>query len=113
MSYTSVGSCSICGGQVTLPLSWMGIHPPVPTCRSCGATAAPAGPVIPMVPAPQRQVPQVAPVVPTARSVFADVPCAVCGQKCGDHTVAEVRACIEVAKSDVFRRSGTAEVTRG
>jgi hypothetical protein len=45
-----VGRCSICGGNVTLPDVWMGIHPPVPTCQSCGATKKSDLPVIPMTP---------------------------------------------------------------
>lgn len=32
-----IGSCSICGGQVTIPESWMGTPPPVPSCVACGA----------------------------------------------------------------------------
>jgi len=47
----TVGTCSICGGRVSVPLVWMGTHPPIPTCESCGAVQANAyGPVIPMVP---------------------------------------------------------------
>ena len=46
----TIGTCSECGGRVTIPSVWYGIHPPVPTCESCGATPAdPAyGQVIPM-----------------------------------------------------------------
>ncbi len=47
---TIIGKCSICGGQVTVPESWLGIFPPTPTCRSCGAEAENRGPVIPMRP---------------------------------------------------------------
>lgn len=44
-----VGEYSLCGGSVTVPVVWMGVTPPVPTCRRCGATARPAGgKVIPM-----------------------------------------------------------------
>lgn len=43
----TIGRCSICDGDVTLPLAWMGIVPPVPTCRRCGARAR-CEPVIPM-----------------------------------------------------------------
>ncbi len=45
------GSCSRCGGRVTLPRNWMGINPPVATCVACGAAAASERlPVIPMQP---------------------------------------------------------------
>lgn len=43
-----VGTCSICGGAVMMPLTWMSTIPPVPTCGGCGAVAAAHGPVIPM-----------------------------------------------------------------
>jgi hypothetical protein len=46
----SIGTCSICGGRVTVPKDWMCIFPPTPTCESCGAIAAEHGPVIPMNP---------------------------------------------------------------
>lgn len=45
----TIGTCSNCGGRVTLPEIWMGVIPPVPTCQSCGATQKqPHGPVIEM-----------------------------------------------------------------
>lgn len=37
MSETIHGTCSICGGAVTTPMFWGGIHPPIPTCSRCGA----------------------------------------------------------------------------
>ena len=43
-----VGTCSLCGGQVTLPGIWSGVVPPVPQCSSCHATAKSSGPVIEM-----------------------------------------------------------------
>jgi len=47
----TVGTCSECGGRVTLPDVWMAIIPPIPTCKSCGATQKqPYGPIIKMVP---------------------------------------------------------------
>lgn len=49
-----LGKCSICGGQVTVPSSWLGILPPTPTCQSCGAEAENPGPVIPMRPKKER-----------------------------------------------------------
>lgn len=45
-----LGTCSICGGRVTLPTVWWGVIPPTPTCESCGATARQHGPVIDMEP---------------------------------------------------------------
>jgi hypothetical protein len=62
----TVGTCSLCGGRVTVPFAWMGVIPPTPKCASCGAHAASHGPVIPMV-APVRATP----VVP-APSWFID-----------------------------------------
>ncbi len=51
MSTTTVGSCSICGGRVSVPLVWWGVVPPIPQCDSCGAVeASPHGPVIQMQP---------------------------------------------------------------
>lgn len=46
--YKIIGTCSICGGRVTVPHIWGGVTPPTPTCDHCGATAAAHGPVIPM-----------------------------------------------------------------
>ena len=44
-----LGTCSLCGGAVSVPEFWGGKIPPVPTCVSCGATTKqPHGPVIPM-----------------------------------------------------------------
>ena len=48
-----IGSCSLCGGRVTVPTAWWAIVPPTPTCESCGATARAHGPVIEMQPAPR------------------------------------------------------------
>lgn len=33
-----LGTCSLCGGLVTVPEAWWGIYPPTPTCAACGAT---------------------------------------------------------------------------
>ena len=45
--YAVIGTCSICGGAVTVPAAWSGVVPPVPTCASCGAIKKqPYGPVI-------------------------------------------------------------------
>lgn len=49
MSEQTIGTCSICGGAVTLPLAWWSVTPPVASCSRCGAVAAQHGPVIPMV----------------------------------------------------------------
>lgn len=54
MSLCVVGTCSICGGRVTVPLVFWSVVPPVPTCESCGAVEASHGPVIPMQPARQQ-----------------------------------------------------------
>lgn len=48
MNEQTVGSCSLCGGAVTLPLVWHCVVPPVATCSRCGAVEAAHGPVIPM-----------------------------------------------------------------
>lgn len=45
---TTVGTCSICGGRVSVPAVWHGTVPPTPTCESCGAVKADHGPVVPM-----------------------------------------------------------------
>src|SRR5690606_38862084 len=50
MNAQTIGTCSLCGGAVTLPHVWHSVVPPVPTCSTCGATAARHGPVIPMQP---------------------------------------------------------------
>ena len=52
IGHTVIGSCSLCGGPVTVPTVWHCILPPVATCAKCGATKAddPALPVVPMVP---------------------------------------------------------------
>ena len=48
------GTCGNCGGRVSTPTVWYGIHPPTPRCDSCGAIPKnPHGPVIEMQP-PQR-----------------------------------------------------------
>ncbi len=52
----TIGSCSICGGSVSVHDNWnaTSIYSPVPTCDTCGATATnqPA-PTIPMTPRTQ------------------------------------------------------------
>lgn len=48
--YQVIGTCSICGGRVTLPSIWHGVIPPVPTCEGCGGTKRDHGPVIEMQP---------------------------------------------------------------
>lgn len=48
---TTIGTCSICSGPVTVPTFYHSVVPPVPTCRSCGATKRENhGPVIDMEP---------------------------------------------------------------
>lgn len=49
-----IGTCSLCGGPVTVPQVWHGVIPPTPTCADCGAVKADMhGPVIPMRPGPK------------------------------------------------------------
>lgn len=44
-----IGTCSICGGQVTCPRVFWSVLLPKPTCRRCGAVEAESAlPVIPM-----------------------------------------------------------------
>jgi hypothetical protein len=51
MSYTIVGTCSLCRGPVGVPSLWSGSIPPVSTCQQCGATKRNNyGPVIDMDP---------------------------------------------------------------
>lgn len=53
--YSVIGTCSICGGAVTVPTVWAGVVPPVPSCTACGATKKQSyGPVIEMDPARPR-----------------------------------------------------------
>lgn len=53
MSVRVIGTCGLCGGQVTVPGAWFGINPPVPKCDSCHATMKHTGPILPMNPAPR------------------------------------------------------------
>lgn len=70
MSYTIIGTCSICKGPVTVPTVWYGLLPPTPTCRSCGAVPAPDhGPVIKMMP---RLTPEQAEEVRQRRLAYGD-----------------------------------------
>ena len=48
IGYTYIGSCSLCGGDVTVPQVWGGLHIPLPTCENCGATKKKTGPIIQM-----------------------------------------------------------------
>jgi len=51
MNDLTIGTCSICGGAVTLPTIFWSVVPPVPSCSRCGATKRqPHGPVIDMEP---------------------------------------------------------------
>lgn len=47
-----VGSCSQCGGVVSLPITFHSVKRPVPTCESCGAVASETRnmPIIPTTP---------------------------------------------------------------
>lgn len=47
----TIGTCSICGGPVTVPYVWHGVTPPTKQCEQCGAVPVDTyGPVIPMRP---------------------------------------------------------------
>ena len=47
----TIGTCSLCGGPVTIPDPWWGINPPTPSCEHCHAIPVQAhGPVLPMKP---------------------------------------------------------------
>lgn len=49
MSYRTIGTCSLCGGPVRVPMVWMSIFPPTPECAECHAVSSGGnGPVIPM-----------------------------------------------------------------
>lgn len=51
MSDTILGTCSLCGGPVTVPHAWLGTSPPLPECKHCHARPRrPYGPVIDMQP---------------------------------------------------------------
>ena len=51
---TTVGTCGLCGGKVSVPTVWMSVIPPTPICEDCGATAkVNHGPTLPMNP-PQK-----------------------------------------------------------
>ena len=57
MNDRTIGTCSICGGAVTLPTFWWGVVPPTPECSKCGAHPKRAyGPTIEMEPAQQPMV---------------------------------------------------------
>ena len=44
---TTLGTCSVCGGRVTVPEAWYSTKPPIPRCESCGATVKqPYGPIL-------------------------------------------------------------------
>lgn len=48
MSYTVMGKCSLCGGEVILHDVWASTVPQKPRCATCGATAKPPQNVIEM-----------------------------------------------------------------
>lgn len=43
-----IGTCSLCGGPVESPDTWLGTLPAPVTCKSCGAVKPQYGPVIDM-----------------------------------------------------------------
>lgn len=46
MNRKPIGTCSQCGGVVSVPTMWHGVNRPVASCERCGATAKASGPVI-------------------------------------------------------------------
>jgi hypothetical protein len=53
MSDRIVGTCSACGGAVTMSSTWFGTQPQIPSCRSChGTPKNPYGPVVEIQPGP-------------------------------------------------------------
>lgn len=51
MSYRTIGTCSLCGGPVRVPLVWMGSYAPKGQCANCRAYESRShGPVIAMEP---------------------------------------------------------------
>lgn len=46
--YRTIGSCSLCGGPVRVPIVWASIFPPTAECFDCHALGEGNGPVIPM-----------------------------------------------------------------
>ena len=49
----AIGRCSICGGDVVIPVHWSAVVPSVPTCTSCGAVKRQRLPTVEMEP-PQK-----------------------------------------------------------
>jgi hypothetical protein len=46
---TTIGTCSNCGGPITIPTVWHGTVPPIKICENCGAIALEDhGPVMPV-----------------------------------------------------------------
>ena len=61
----TIGTCSRCGGRVSIPSNWMATTPAIPKCEGCGASKAnPHGPVIDMDPPKydQRNIKVIVPV---------------------------------------------------
>lgn len=53
MNKITIGTCSNCGGPVSVPVIWHGVNPPVPECERCKAhPVRKHGPVIEMAPPP-------------------------------------------------------------
>lgn len=69
MTKEVLGTCSLCGGRVTLPDAWMSVNPPVPTCESCHATQKSHGPVIEMTPRPAPNTFRIGETVPAGKIV--------------------------------------------
>lgn len=52
MTKRLLGTCSLCGGDVTVPATWHGVFPPTAECTKCGAIPANSKPTVEMVPNP-------------------------------------------------------------
>jgi len=51
MNEMIIGTCSLCGGPVSVPTVWFGVNSPTPRCQQCGAIRSGGyGPTIPMRP---------------------------------------------------------------
>jgi hypothetical protein len=66
----AIGTCSLCGGRVSVPDGSGSILKPRGQCEGCGALEAEHGPVIPMVPA--QLPPVVSPLLAPTPGVVRD-----------------------------------------
>ena len=59
----TIGTCGACGGPVTVPSAWMGLHPPRPQCRLCQRQTKPGLPVLEMVEPVKPSFPEFTPLL--------------------------------------------------